>query len=412
MRRIVLFFCAIAVPIAGAVWIHFQNSADRPPVGEAPVADETAAPATTMASPFTERDDLPCFRGGGPLTGQAAPLGPPPMKLVWSHRVPDAGPILAAAAIVGSYAYVADSRGNLSALDLATGNPRWTNTTPDGFESTPLVVGNRVIVGDTVGVVRAIAADTGQSVWTFAASRSIHCSPNISGQTVLLADDSGVIYALEAATGHQLWSAQALDRINSAAAIGPGDWPVAYFCSCDQHVRALSVGDGAVRFDIDAEAICPGSPALVGNRLIFGTGGVRVLCVDAGDGHRLWTFTGAAEENVASEENMVFSSPAVADGLVVVGSRDEKVHALDLKTGVEKWSFKTRGYVDSSPALSSGRVYVASEDRHLYVLDLHTGRRLWQFSADHMFEASPAIAHGVLIIGDHHGMVYCFKPGE
>jgi len=37
----------------------------------------------------------------------------------------------------------------------------------------------------------------------------------------------------------------------------------------------------------------------------------------------------------------VFSSPTVAHGLVYVGSRDNKLYALDAFTGIERWSYAT-----------------------------------------------------------------------
>src|ERR1700691_3556891 len=55
--------------------------------------------------------------------------------------------------------------------------------------------------------------------------------------------------------------------------------------------------------------------------------------------------------------NMVSSSPAVADGVVYVGSNDGNVYALDAKTGANLWSFTTGGGA-SSPAVVDGVVYV------------------------------------------------------
>jgi outer membrane protein assembly factor BamB len=56
-------------------------------------------------------------------------------------------------------------------------------------------------------------------------------------------------------------------------------------------------------------------------------------------------------------DGMVNSSPAVADGVVYVGSGDGRLYALDARTGKEKWSFNTGGEVFSSPAVADGVVY-------------------------------------------------------
>ena len=66
----------------------------------------------------------------------------------------------------------------------------------------------------------------------------------------------------------------------------------------------------------------------------------------------------------------VLSSPAVANGVVYVGSRDYKLYALKAKTGVPLWSYATGGQVDSSPAVANGVVYVGSGDGKVYAFGL------------------------------------------
>ena len=67
------------------------------------------------------------------------------------------------------------------------------------------------------------------------------------------------------------------------------------------------------------------------------------------------------------------SSPAIgSDGTVYVGSFDNKVYALDGKSGAKKWEFVTGESefgVTSSPAIGSdGTVYVGSRDNKVYAL--------------------------------------------
>jgi outer membrane protein assembly factor BamB len=49
---------------------------------------------------------------------------------------------------------------------------------------------------------------------------------------------------------------------------------------------------------------------------------------------------------------VVFSSPAIADGTVYVGSLDSTVYAIDVSGGWQKWKFRTLDWgVNSSPAI-------------------------------------------------------------
>jgi outer membrane protein assembly factor BamB len=64
----------------------------------------------------------------------------------------------------------------------------------------------------------------------------------------------------------------------------------------------------------------------------------------------------------------VASSPAVANGVVYVGSDDNNLYALNATTGAKLWSYTTGGYVDSSPSVVKGVVYVGSDDGNVYAI--------------------------------------------
>ena len=67
------------------------------------------------------------------------------------------------------------------------------------------------------------------------------------------------------------------------------------------------------------------------------------------------------------------SSPAVANGLVYVGSADKKLYAFDAgcRSACQPlWSYATGSYIYSSPAVANGLVYVGSDDKKLYAFGL------------------------------------------
>ena len=132
------------------------------------------------------------------------------------------------------------------------------------------------------------------------------------------------------------------------------------------------------------------SPAVAGGVVYVGSREGWLYAVDAKTGQEKWSF------NTGSE---VFSSPAVADGIVYVGMSEfgpSPLYALDVKTGQEKWSFQTNGLVNSSPAVADGVVYVGSNDGRLYALDATTGEEKWRFKTGGPVASSPAIAGGVV----------------
>ena len=97
--------------------------------------------------------------------------------------------------------------------------------------------------------------------------------------------------------------------------------------------------------------------------------------------------------------NIIDSSPAVANGVVYVGSRDRNLYALSASTGALLWKYTTGDSVDSSPAVANGVVYVGSADFNLYALNASTGTLLWKYTTVDFVDSSPAIANGVVYVG-------------
>jgi outer membrane protein assembly factor BamB len=110
-------------------------------------------------------------------------------------------------------------------------------------------------------------------------------------------------------------------------------------------------------------------------------------------------------------------TPAVQDGALFVGSSDGVFHAIDAKTGIERWRLRTGGAITSSPAAAQGRVFFASRDGSLYAVDAKAGRVLWshRFGPDlgsqnywDYYLSSPILADGSLFIGSGDGHLYAF----
>ena len=105
------------------------------------------------------------------------------------------------------------------------------------------------------------------------------------------------------------------------------------------------------------------------------------------DESRLWSF---------ATDGWVSAAPAIADGVVYVGSDDHRVYALYAATGTELWRFTTGDVVKSTPTVSDGVVYVGSNDHRLYALDAATGGELWSHDTGAWVQSSPTVKDGVV----------------
>lgn len=108
---------------------------------------------------------------------------------------------------------------------------------------------------------------------------------------------------------------------------------------------------------------------------------------------------------------LLYSSPAVADGLVFISSWDGNVYAIDEFSGMQKWVFSSYQYVSSSPAVSNGLVYFTTacptagsgpftcKTGAAYALDEATGAVVWQKVITSPMTSSPLLADGRVFYG-------------
>ena len=114
-----------------------------------------------------------------------------------------------------------------------------------------------------------------------------------------------------------------------------------------------------------------------------------------------------------SPGSIMTSSPAIKDGAVYIGVRDEDgvskngLLAVDLATGQRHWRFTTQSQVQTSPAVQDGVVFAAEVRGTLYGIDARTGQELWRrvtaVEADGVqrgrMYTPPAVANGVVYQG-------------
>ena len=100
------------------------------------------------------------------------------------------------------------------------------------------------------------------------------------------------------------------------------------------------------------------------------------------DGSRLWTYKTDGE---------IKSSPTLAADLVLIGSYDTHLYALDSRTGKVRWKLQTNGPVHATPSVYNGVVYITGCDEHFRALRLATGAVLFTIPTGAYTGASPVV---------------------
>jgi outer membrane protein assembly factor BamB/streptogramin lyase len=106
-----------------------------------------------------------------------------------------------AAGADGDSVFVPSDLGRFYALDVSTGETRWTMTAQRPLTSAPAIVDGIVYVAGDDGVVRALSASDGNELWRKLVVGSVEFGPIVSNGYVYLCTTSGMLYALGAASG-------------------------------------------------------------------------------------------------------------------------------------------------------------------------------------------------------------------
>jgi outer membrane protein assembly factor BamB len=270
---------------------------------------------------------------------------------------------------------------------LTTGNVRtlttkWTGTTAGPVQSSPAVVNGVVYVGSAGGSMHAFNATTGASLWTAGSSSPVNSSPAVVDGVVYVGANNDRVYAFDATSGATLWSALTGGEVFSSPAVANG---TVFVGSSDGHLYAFDATTGARVWSATTRGFVESSPAVVDGTVYVGSGDGNLYAFDAaGVTNCSETLKTCSPLWSASTGGEVLS-PAVVDGIAYVGSTNGNVFAFDAKTGetlwtstatasggpsspAMLWTATTAMYVLSSPAVANGMVYVGSDKVYAFGL--------------------------------------------
>ena len=262
----------------------------------------------------------PSFRGNSLLTGVTA-SATPPRSSSWKLEVGDRSIRRRRSRPEG---HVGSSTGDLVAVDLASGKLKWKYSagSPIGGRRPPCTGdGLRRRTRGRAHAVRNARRQPGMDVQDGAGDQIVP-----GGRRCYRAHRSydGHLYALDAATGALRWKFATDGPVHSTPAIQDG---IAFVAGCDESLRAIGLADGREQYHIVAGANTAASPVIGGGRVYVGTFNNEVLAIDLRGRKIAWRY-----EN-PDRQFPFYSSAALANGRVIVGSRDKLLHAIDAGTG-------------------------------------------------------------------------------
>jgi outer membrane protein assembly factor BamB len=394
-------------------------------VGTALLAVTLAAVALGGDPNAAPAEAWPMARGCLGGTGRSAAEFALPLVEAW-HREFDGTAFGAVPVIADGVVYLGDLDGTFRAVSLADGTDRWSFAAKDAGFTSAAAIGSAdearlVVVGDDGGLVRAFNAATGDVCWTYETEGEISGGPTIletsEGSRVLIGSQDASLSCLAIADGTLLWKHAIADQIRcspTVARTSAGDRVL--LAGCDGKLHVLDAATGAEKAAVPIEGPTGTTPAVLGDRVFFGTEGGVFFGIDVVTGMEAWRAAAAASGQSYR------SSAAIADDLAIVGFRGKAVEAFSAADGSRPWRRPMRGRVEASPAVvvatgpngtpARSVAIVADASGRIAALDAASGDPAWEFDAGGGFGAGAAVAAGRVVLASDDGILWCFRSGD
>lgn len=313
--------------------------------------------------------------------------------------------------VVGSHFYVADTDGDVAAIDATSGINVWRTTLAtkltagvgsDGRYAAVVSAANEIIV-----------LDEGRPIWRQRANAGTLTAPLVAGARVFVLASDRSVAAYDAATGNKLWQQQrpgdALVLGQSGVLLAVGDTLVA---GVGGRLVGMNPQNGNIRWET-ALGSSRGTNEI--ERLVDLVSGVSRLnnqvcarafqssvgCVDAAQGALVWSKSSVGAKGVDGDADSLYGTES--DGKLVAWRRTD---------GERLWSTdRLRHRALTAPVLVGQSLVIGDDAGILYFLSREDGSLLNRIATDGAsIAAAPVLVGQTLVAVTQHGGIFGFRP--
>ncbi|WP_180124053.1 outer membrane protein assembly factor BamB [Acinetobacter sp. YH12097] len=290
---------------------------------------------------------------------------------LWQKKISKQG-LTAGVEAADGIVVVGNAKGQLFALDQATGEQKWTAQLTGALLSPSLIQAGRVISVTNDGTVYANDVATGQQTWTYNlpnvqfSLRGMAAPVSLDARHVLIASSNAYIYVIDALSG--------IPKMQRRVAVSDGRSDVQRLIDIDGEptvagqflittsyqgqVTALDLASQQVIWNNDASSIQ--RPEVAGNGVFVTQTDGKIVAYEITTGQTLW------ENDQLLNRNL--SNPVMLGQDLVVGDLDGVLHLINPATGELVGRSKTSGEVRSLRVI----------DNQLYVSTRKGALSIWQ----------------------------------
>ena len=346
-------------------------------------------------------------------TGQS---GPADLTLRWNYTTD--GAVTSSPSIVGGRVYVGSQDKNIYCLDARTGSFIWNFSTNSRLESSPAVVDGKVYVGPDDGNVYCLDAYNGSLIWkqnaggyieaNFASAVILRSSPIVVNGRVYVGSLDTNVYCFDANNGDIKWTYKTEGYITSSPAVADG---AVYITSQEPDSGALyklDANDGSLiwkralpyQLTFMGGTDMHASPT-VGDGMVFASSNTQEYYgINAATGDIEWTY----RDETALE--FIVCSTIYKDGLLFLIDKFSIV-CVDATNGHAVWSTYLGEELYVSPSYADDKLYVVTDQRSVYVLNATNGDKIGYFNMSSNSWSAPSIYEGRVYVGSNDWNIYC-----
>ena len=265
--------------------------------------------------------------------------------------------------------FVAESSGEVLAIDRASGKQLWRQDTDADITGGPGAGNNLVTVGTGKAEVITLSADTGEILWRTRVSSEVLAAPQVAGNLILARTIDGKIFGLNAEDGKRMWV-------------------------YERSVPALTLRGTS-------------APVVSGNYVIAGFDDGRLVAIELQTGKLVWETRVALGSGRSELERMVDinAEPVIMNDVIYAATYQGRVAALDLDSGRILWTRDISSYAGLS--VDNNAVYITDDDSAVWALDRLTGVSIWKQDKLHARAVTaPENIDELVVVGDIEGYLH------
>lgn len=290
----------------------------------------------------------------------------------------------------------------------------WSKNTGKGstkqyLKLTPSHIQGKVFVADVRGNLVAIDAASGSTLWENDADMSITGGPGSSKTLTMIGSDNGDVLAYASESGEFLWQAKVSSEVLSAPQEAYG---IVVARTIDGKIFGLDANDGSRLWIYDRTVPSltlrgTSNPVITGDIVIAGFDGGRISAIELHTGKLIWETSVSLASGRSQLERMVDidSEPVIIGNDIYVATFQGRLASVALENGRITWTRDISSYAGLT--VDENNIYITDDQSYIWALERSSGNSVWKQENLYARQVTaPATIGDLVVVGDLEGYLH------